>query len=772
MATVTSKVVSFESHQARHRDTARLGSDSPLIQECKNIASEQLNLLLQAYFAKVDDELFKLSDKAENNRLQSDFFEAMRFVRRERDQLHGSYMQSFLEHYDDFWRGKPHQFCAGKNEAQSLEEDKFALVENESLEEELAINTMIEKGNNLFRQELFALNTRFSFLLQGLETKLENSPVGPAAACRSFAEALHPRSLEFNVKILLYKLFDGVVLSALGPLYHQLNVHLIEAGVLPVIARGVKRSLGEAGERSERAGLMGEDNGDNASYMEAFQTMQSLLDGWRNRAGLPSFATSMPGGGPYFDSLEVINALSLLQHPSVVQYGKDAGLAGEGLKLNVTSQLGTLQPDGQNRPLGRLEEDTIDMVAMIFDFILEDRNLPDPVKALIARLQIPVVKVAILEKSFFAKKTHPARVLLNSLAQAGIVLDSADSDNPTFRKIEEVVGRILREFDQDVGLFASLLDDFSAFMEKESQRSRMVEERTRQTTQSKEQIALAKKKVAYEIASRLNGNAIPAAIRSFLYNAWKDVLILAHLRQDKDAADWEKAIAVMDKLLWTISSVTIADARLEIARTLPKLLQDIGEGLESISFDPHQTSTLLKQIKECHLALLRLSPEAAMAFTPSEETEAGKVQIKDAELADAIRQVKANLPDIMEIRQEDIDGASAQGAESAMQEADDDEFFQQASNLGIGEWLEFTEASEQALRAKLSWKSQVTLLYVFVNRKGVKVTEIKLHELADRLRKGAARVIEGATLPLMDRAISALMHSLNQPATQPANSPS
>ena len=102
-----------------------------------------------------------------------------------------------------------------------------------------------------------------------------------------------------------------------------------------------------------------------------------------------------------------------------------------------------MQAGDEARPIGVLEEDVIDMVAMIFDFILDDKHLPDPVKALISRLQIPIVKAAVLEKSFFAKKSHPARELLNSLARAGAGLDNQSCEsNPVFAEIESVVGRV------------------------------------------------------------------------------------------------------------------------------------------------------------------------------------------------------------------------------------------------------------------------------------------------------------------------------------------
>ena len=80
--------------------------------------------------------------------------------------------------------------------------------------------------------------------------------------------------------------------------------------------------------------------------------------------------------------------------------------------------------DLQESPLGKkanqLESMTIEMVAMLFDFIFETKDLPDGIKALLARLQIPVLKAAMLDGAFFAKKSHPSRLLVNALAEAGL----------------------------------------------------------------------------------------------------------------------------------------------------------------------------------------------------------------------------------------------------------------------------------------------------------------------------------------------------------------
>jgi hypothetical protein len=117
------------------------------------------------------------------------------------------------------------------------------------------------------------------------------------------------------------------------------------------------------------------------------------------------------------------------------------------------SAAGTGQPrSGRHRrglnKLGRADEDVVNFIGLLFDYILNDRNLAIPMKALIARLQIPIVKLAIIDKTFFERSSHPARQLLNELSSAGIGWSSAAElkRDAVYDKIESVVIRVLNGF--------------------------------------------------------------------------------------------------------------------------------------------------------------------------------------------------------------------------------------------------------------------------------------------------------------------------------------
>lgn len=766
------KIISFDSVQANKQKEGQRSSMERVIAEMRTIYSRHLTELMQRLFAVIDDELFKRSDKSESVAQQSLYFGAMRHIRVESTALQSNFHLYIARGYDEFWKRKPQGGISDRSgKPGTATEEEFSLVENDALEEEIAISAMIEKGNNLFQNPLHSLNKRMAFLLERDELDSDDNPLSPYVLCRAFAESLKSLSSDVTVKLLVYKLFDQVVLGALGRLYHELNAFLVNEGILPTLAKSARRSVSSG---SDSHGGMDDEGAleSQQAYIEVFEGMQRLLDGWRSQMGFAPGLAEGFRGGPLIEADDVLNALNALQSPAAPMIS--APLGTEGLKTYVTEQLLKLQP-GENRSLARPEEDIIDMVALIFDFILEDRNLPEPVKGLIARLQIPVVKVAIIEKSFFGRKNHPVRLLLNALAQAGIGIDTAEgvTETPIFKKIESIVTRILDEFDQNVGLFSDLLDEFMAFMDKETQRSRIAEERTRQVTQSKEQLHLAKRKVAYEIATRLEGKSTPAAVRSFLFNVWKDVLVLAYLRRDKQPTDWENALEVVDKLIWSVLPPADATERKAILQVIPRLLKAIRAGLESISLDPQSVAMALKELEACHVMRLSKSGQEHETSPGGPHStlaeESAVVEIRDPELAQAITEIKANLPDIENLSVKDL-GRSADELAFAGHDSDflvEDESLFKARELEVGEWVEFDDGNKR-IRGKLSWKSQVTSTYVFVNRKGAKVLEISLSDLAKRMSAKTAQVIEDAGTPLMDRAFGALMNKLKSPLAKPA----
>lgn len=805
MAQINPKVIPFDSKGNSNFAQKANAVQNRAISGCRDVYSDCITKIHRDFFDKVDDELFTLSDKAESSTLQSVYFDAMRFVRKERDRLQTKFVENALEQYDEFWNDPDRS--TQDELSQEMDEESFSLVENEDLEEDLAVTTMVDKGQKLFQSDLYALERRFGALL-GIEMiDRDANPVGPYNICYGFENVIKPLDIELEIKLVVYKLYDRVVLSRLGEMYGELNAVLVKNGVLTKLPRQTRRhgvsTLGTTSKNGFSTGdhldpEVNESAGgyqsipESAADIEMFQSMQSLLTGWRTQMQMGSPFQSPIYTGAAFETHDVLDALSGLQYIGAGQ-NVPTFQTGHELKLFVSKELNDLHKGEENRPIGALEEDVIDMVGMIFDFILDDKNLPDPIKGLISRLQIPVVKAAMLEKSFFARKQHPVREFLNSLARAGAGLDNkACETSAIYMEIKSIVGRVLKDFDRDISLFSELLNEFTAFMEKDDQRSRIIEERTRQVTESKEQLQIAKSKVAFEIATRMQGKELPVIVRTFLDDIWKDVLLLAYLRKDKELKGWNKSLQVIDRLVTSVMVPASPEARQMILQDIPRLIKDIRVGLENISFEPHKMSVLFKDLEVCHVTALSATasaPTEQCVSQPVTSTEPELVveekldlstSVRDPAMAAEIESLAGSLVDldeslfetgtetmkVSEIPSTDDTILEANPQEQQQPKVLQDEYFDQAEALDVGQWLSFKNEQSDVSRVKLSWKSPITSLCVFVNKKGVKVREITIQDLASELRDGAAVVLENPSVPVMDRALSAMMKTFNRPETQ------
>ena len=162
---------------------------------------------------------------------------------------------------------------------------------------------------------------------------------------------------------------------------------------------------------TSRAGVEGRgvENDDAAGH--TFTELSALLHDGRGNG----YAQGRPAGLPVVTTPRLLTLLSDAQHqtdPSALPPG------GRQLQNFIGTLVGSVS-EGKEQ-FSQVDADVINLVSMLFDFILEDRQLPSIMKALLSRLQIPILKVALLDRSFFNRGGHPARKLLNELAMAAI----------------------------------------------------------------------------------------------------------------------------------------------------------------------------------------------------------------------------------------------------------------------------------------------------------------------------------------------------------------
>ncbi|WP_027896449.1 DUF1631 domain-containing protein [Zestomonas thermotolerans] len=749
------KVVHLSKVAPEHSPNSPVGKLPVALIPVRDKAAQQLKQALQALFDNADDTLFEMADRATSNAEQNTFFEAMRDLRLKRKNIERGFLHKLFESFASLT-----QYEIGKApQLDAMSFDSLSLVQNDELEERVAVDSMVAKVMSRDALALGHLTTRLNSLVP---RKLDNksNPLGPEALCHAFIESCSDLGVDIKVKLIILKLFEKYVLSGLGELYDEANQALISAGVLPEL-----KSLPQARRRApnqpaaSRAAQVaaGEGHAEGGEVQEVFQVLQDLLAQVR---GVAVPRRELPADALPITSRDLTRLLSHLQQRMPVE-----AMSELDIRDQLEALLGRVSAkSGKVRVVGEVDEDVINLVSMLFEFILDDRNLPDSLKALIGRLQIPMLKVAVLDKTFFGRGSHPARRLLNEIASAALGwADQGDVQRDSlYQKIEQIVQRLLNDFVDDPAIFSELLADFLAFIGDERRRSELLEQRTRDAEEGSAKAELARRQVEQALNERLLGKTLPEVVVRLLKEAWSKVLMLTCLKHGVESAEWQAALATMDDLIWSVEPHDEPEARQRLLELVPGLLKSLREGLASAAFDPFSTGEFFSQLEALHVQGLqrfkRPLPEAESA------AEGVAVEPQDRPLLDlaAVDEEAPAEPPMVAVVEEIVLAAPEETRTLEPEEIlpEDDESLQQVDNLRVGSWVEFQEDEEHKLRCKLAAVIKATGKYVFVNRTGMKVLEKTRMGLAVEFRRGTIRLLDDALL--FDRALESVIGNLRR----------
>mgnify|MGYP001828582680 FL=1 len=209
-----------------------------LVAACRTRIADTLPRLLQELFEHLDDELYQLADKSANDMLQTRYFEAMRELRKLREPVDSVFLQNLLARYEDFWHIRNTQ----AETAPEAEGEELSLVDEDELEEDLAVSGMASKAENRYHRELFALNMRFAQLSGVSDLTTKQNPIGPYALAEGFRASMRQWHGDVGIRLVVFKLFDRYVMAYIGGLYDELNDVLVDAGILPKIVQRLRRN--------------------------------------------------------------------------------------------------------------------------------------------------------------------------------------------------------------------------------------------------------------------------------------------------------------------------------------------------------------------------------------------------------------------------------------------------------------------------------------------------------------------------------------------------
>ena len=481
---------------------------------------------------------------------------------------------------------------------------------------------------------------------------------------------------------------------------------------------------------------------------DAFQQMRHLLAGRRQLLGkLVGGRQANAGATEPVSTEQVQDVLGKLQQKAgttVMVNGKQTQRTVTHLKQDLLAQLRQSTPEGKSPALAEEDGDAVDLVGMLFDHIMKDVRPNSPAATLLAKLQVPLLRVAIQDKAFFTRQQHPARQMLNTIAETGAYwLSEEDADQQLVGKMQAVVDRTVRDFDGDLGLFNNLLEDLSGHLQTVTRKAEVAEKRHVEAARGKEKLAMARERAASVVENLLKKQNLPRFTHTLLSQAWTDVMALTSLRQGEDSEAWKQHLEIAERLISVAKNP--AGANSLTSEDAQGLRTEIQASLTQVGYHAEEASAIAQRLVDP-----QSGADDDSAASRTELTMRLKARARLGEDLQAAK--KSKKP--------------ALSAEEQMRVA-------QIRQLPFGTWFEFKLNQQgEKVRRRMSWFSPVTGQVLFVNHRGQKVGDHTLEGLAKAMIQGQVRLVEEEKGTLIDRAWNTVMSALRSFAGQaPAEAP-
>ncbi len=714
----SSVVVNFNQFERSRR--AQVSAETlGILHGCRDLLIEGATRVLTRQTEAMENTLLAMADRSPLLDTRNTYYGAQGILNRHANELLSACKDAYCQAFDDF--------VLNREKPAPVDLPELSLVGDQDFEITLALDKASARLRYNCAEELVALDARFAHLTGRSGLGENDNPLGPRALCAALLDGIAGMQLEQNTRIVLLNQFDLILATELAHIYQAINRHLIDHAILPDLKVGTKsRAHKTAGNRSAAepaTHTSGPTDGDMFNLFEQLARGSGPAAGAAGRQGEGGTAMGHSGFN-LLASLDQLQTGSMML-PDGVRF--ELPLLEASAIHNI---LRSMQQSSLMQAASPLDAVLVDAVAMLFDVVFDEAAIPDRLKAQIARLQIPVLKAAMLDRNFFSEADHPVRRMLDAIARLSVHLPDNAAGNARLEAISQVVSQVLETFEQDIAVFASAARELEAMGDSLEETLEQAAEASLQPDivqiRQFERAELAPVIVHDVINRALKDQPVAEAVREFLRRDWAQLLSADYINDGETGAHFNSHVETMRELVWSVQPKADMDARLMLVRILPGLLKRLREGVAEIGLPSSQSDQFFATLIILHANAVRPGtqpvplPESAPLPEPVPETLTETV-------APAAAPASATV-------------VTAEPEPSCPEFEDD--FTLRARALNKGDWVEFHYDDGSFRWARLGWVSGVKNTYLFSDQDGMNSFSIGLHRLADKLRTGAAVVVE------------------------------
>lgn len=385
------------------------------------------------------------------------------------------------------------------------------------------------------------------------------------------------------------------------------------------------------------------------------------------------------------------------------------------------------------------EKAVIEIVALMFQAILAEERIPATVRVWFARLQIPVLRLALAEPDFFASVEHPARQLIDRMGACALGFDAGDiAGSQLEREIKRIVQVIEQYPETGRRVYQLVFEEFKKFLGRSLTQGSTTQAATlAQQVEQKEALSI---QYTIELRKMLSSIPVRDEVREFLFRVWAEVLALAAVRlgpQHEQTLRYKQAAA---DLLWSVSAKAARADRSRVVLQLPALLHTLREGMGTLAMPDDAQDQHIKLVND---AVMQAFVSRAEGISPEklEELARGLTGLEDVVSNDADGDVLLD-PGLIEMMS-GVDAAALEVIASGGSKPGAGSLAW-ARELELGAWF-VLDMGGGVVQVQYVWRSQRGQLHLFASSSG-KSYLVQTRRLASYLQAGLLVPVEDEAL--------------------------
>tara|TARA_R110001592_G_scaffold81050_2_gene240840 strand:+ start:9769 stop:13590 length:3822 start_codon:yes stop_codon:yes gene_type:complete len=726
-----------------------------ILDECIHFIDKSFGALLGDFWTVLEEELRAEAVKSSSDQSANSLMALAENIKQRQAVLQNSVMNAIKDPVAAF------NLHLEKRKAMS---DRLSIIDKNEFEDWLVSRRLMMRCEADYQYLLLPLKLRLDALGVG-DKRHHQSVFGPALLVNAFQTVVQSLMVDSATEKLIFHVFEHKVMLLLKGLYEGLNAILIRHHILPKLslsakkaihkAKDVRSKLEDSKESSGRSGAVSGLPRNSSSPSPVSQSSLSSVGAEfsaqdASRAfTLPPFSSPMQSSASsnHFSENQQVAQSALKNISNLLGSLRDESSQDESIQLDASYSAdefdqglsvmqassasldidsppkslmervrGNLLQSGEEKAIDDNKKAAIDIVDRFFLSMRNNPRISSEAKQYLLKLEVPVLKVLLKDDRFFEDQQSSVRAVMNRIAQLGA---KGSTLNPASReKVSQMVQKIIQEFENDTGIFDTVLAELDQIIGRQNNLYVKNVERVAAAAEGTYKVEDANLAVANSINKRIAHKFVPSALVTLINEGWKEYLHLTHIKYGEQSEQWHEALSVIDRLIAYGDDPRMP---MDIKVILPK----IQEGLKLVSGNNEASLSVRDALKAFILNApkgLHLSEKAQQLKVPESEDDLENRNIhKSQELKNWIIKIKA---------------------------------------IPLGSWMKFNKQANETSYMRLVWLAKGYSKFVFVNHQGMKVVELGLFKLANYFKAGKIKIDVNYELPIVNQGLDDMVRDV------------